>query len=158
MALNNYHRTAIGAMALSAVGLVHISMQEGFVAVATPPVKGDVPTYGFGTTEGVKLGDKITPEKALNRELSDISKFEGAIKECVKVPLYQREYDAYTSLTYNIGTYAFCHSTIVKNLNLGNYTKACEGILDWDKFKGRPLKGLTNRRQSEYHTCTGVQA
>ena len=69
MALNNYHRTGIAALALSAAGLVHISMQEGFVEVAAPPVKGDVPTYGFGTTEGVKLGDKITPEKALKREL-----------------------------------------------------------------------------------------
>jgi len=34
------------------------------------PVKGDVPTIGFGTTTGVKLGDTTTPPKALARALT----------------------------------------------------------------------------------------
>lgn len=133
-------------------------MQEGYREAAYIPVPGDVPTIGFGTTEGVKLGDKITPPKALQRSLADIGKYEGAIKACVKVPLYQREYDAYTSLSYNIGTGAFCGSTLVKKLNAGNYTGACEAILAWDKFKGKPLAGLTKRRQAEYRMCVGLQA
>ena len=156
--MNKYQRTAIGALALSAAGLVHIAMQEGYREVAYIPVPGDVPTIGFGTTEGVKLGDKITPPKALQRSLADIGKYEGAIKACVNVPLYQREYDAYTSLGYNIGTGAFCGSTLVKKLNAGNYTGACEAILAWDKFKGKPLAGLTKRRQAEYRMCVGSQA
>lgn len=156
--MNNYHRTGIGALALSAAGLVHIAMQEGYKDTAYIPVPGDVPTIGFGTTEGVKLGDKITPPKALERSLADIGKYEGAIKSCVKVMLYQREYDAYTSLTYNIGKGAFCGSTLVKKLNSGDYVGACEAILSWDKFKGYPLPGLTRRRQAEYRMCTGPQA
>ena len=156
--MNKYQRTAIGALALSAAGLVHIAMQEGYREAAYIPVPGDVPTIGFGTTEGVKLGDKITPPKALQHSLADIGKYEGAIKACVKVPLYQREYDAYTSLSYNIGTGAFCGSTLVKKLNTGNYTGACEAILAWDKFKGKPLTGLTKRRQAEYRMCVGAQA
>ena len=156
--MNKYQRTAIGALALSAAGLVHIAMQEGYREVAYIPVPGDVPTIGFGTTEGVKLGDKITPPKALQRSLVDIGKYEGAIKACVKVPMYQREYDAYTALSYNIGTGAFCGSTLVKKLNAGNYTGACEAILAWDKFKGKPLTGLTKRRQAEYRMCVGPQA
>lgn len=153
-----YQRTGIAALVLSAAGLVHIVMGEGFREAAYIPVPGDVPTIGFGTTEGVKLGDKITPLKALERSLADISKFEGAIKQCVKVPLYQREFDAYTSLSYNIGSGAFCKSTVVKRLNAGDYKGACEAILMWNQFKGAPLPGLTKRRQQEYQMCIGPQA
>ena len=153
-----YTRTGIAALALSAAGLVHIAIGEGYREAAYIPVPGDVPTIGFGTTGGVKLGDKITPPKALERSLEDISKFEGAIKQCVKVPLYQREFDAYTSLSYNIGSGAFCGSTLVKRLNAGDYAGACEAILMWDRFKGAPLAGLTKRRQQEYRMCVGPQA
>lgn len=153
-----YGRSAVAAFVLSAAGLVHIAIGEGFRDTAYIPVPGDVPTIGFGTTEGVKLGDKITPPKALERSLADISKFEGAIKQCVKVPLYQREFDAYTSLAYNIGSGAFCKSTLVKRLNVGDYVGACEAILMWNKFKGAPLPGLTKRRQQEYRMCVGPQA
>jgi lysozyme len=148
-------RTGIAALVLSAAGLVGIVSQEGYTDKAVIPVAGDVPTIGFGTTEGVKLGDKTTPPKALARALSDVSKFEGAIKQCVKVPLYQYEYDAYTSLAYNIGAGAFCGSQLVKLLNQGLYPEACKQILRWDKFQGQPLKGLTTRREKEYRTCIG---
>ena len=153
-----YQRSAIAALALSAAGLVHIAIGEGYREAAYIPVPGDVPTIGFGTTGDVKMGDKITPTKALERSLANISKFEGAIKQCVKVPLYQREFDAYTSLSYNIGSGAFCGSTLVKRLNAGDYVGACEAILMWDKFKGAPLAGLTKRRQQEYRMCVGPQA
>ena len=118
---------------------------------------GDVPTIGFGTTGGVKLGDKTTPVKALERALTDVNSFEDALKKCVTVPLHQYEYDAYISLSYNIGSSAFCNSTLVKLLNSGNYEEACKQILRWDKFQGKPLRGLTIRRQSEYKQCIGMQ-
>lgn len=151
----NRSRTTIGALVLSASALVGIALHEGYSDEAIIPVPGDVPTIGFGTTQGVKPGDRITPPKALKRALSDIQKYEGAIKQCVKVPLYQYEYDAYTSLAYNIGPTAFCKSSIVTALNAEQYDEACKKILMFDKFKGKPLKGLTIRRQAEYKQCIG---
>lgn len=148
-------RTAISALAISGAALVGILVHEGYREQAYIPVPGDVPTIGFGTTDGVKLGDKTTPTKAMARALQDIGKFEGALKACVRVPLSQNEYDAYVSLSYNIGTTAFCNSTLVKKLNAGDYAGACEQILNWDKFRGRPLPGLTKRRQDEYAKCIG---
>ena len=142
-------------MGLSAIALVGILAHEGYSDTAYIPVAGDVPTIGFGTTEGVKPGDKTTPVKALSRAMTDVQKFEGALKSCVKVPLHQYEYDAYISLSYNIGSRAFCSSTLVKLLNFGAYEEACKEILRWDKFKGKPLKGLTIRRQAEYKKCIG---
>jgi lysozyme len=148
-------RNRIGALVLSASALVGIALHEGYSDKAITPVPGDVPTIGFGTTEGVKLGDTITAPKAIARALQDVQKFEGALKKCVNVPLYQYEYDAYISLSYNIGATAFCGSTLVKRLNTGDYTEACLEILKWDKFKGKPLAGLTNRRRDEYRQCIG---
>lgn len=147
------NRRAAAGIAVSASVFVAIVMNEGFSDKAYVPVPGDVPTIGFGSTDGVKLGDTITAPKAVARALSDIQKYEGALKQCVKVPLSQGEYDAYVSLAYNIGPGAFCGSTLVKKLNSGDYAGACQQILIWDKFKGKPLRGLTLRRQREYQLC-----
>lgn len=150
-----YKRQHIAAISLSATALVAIVLHEGYKENAYIPLAGDVATIGFGTTSGVKLGDRTTPEKALQVAMRDVQSYEGAVKQCVKVPLSQNEYDAYISLAYNIGTGAFCRSTLVKKLNAGDYIGACEQILRWNQFKGKPLAGLTKRRKEEYLKCLG---
>lgn len=142
-------------LALSAVGLVGLVGYESYTSTAVIPIPGDVPTIGFGTTEGVRLGDKTTPPAALARALQDVQKFEGAIKQCVKVPLHQREYDAYTQLAYNIGSGAFCSSTLVRLLNAGDYAGACAQISRWNRAGGREVRGLTIRRAKERALCEG---
>ena len=149
------NRTPIFGLGISGVALIGLLVAEGYRDHAYIPVAGDVPTIGFGTTENVKMGDKVTVTQALNRAMIDVQEFEGAIKSCVKVPLHQYEYDAYTSLAYNIGSGAFCRSTLVRLLNQEKYDEACKQILRWDFFKGKPLRGLTVRREKEYQQCIG---
>lgn len=149
------NRTQVAGLVLSASALVGIVAHEGYSSSAYFPVPGDVPTIGFGTTGGVKIGDKTNPIQALDRALKDVSKFEGAIRLCVTAPLHQYEYDAYVSLSYNIGARAFCGSTLVRKLNALDYAGACREILKWDKFQGGALRGLTLRRQSEFKKCSG---
>ena len=146
-------RTAITGLSLSAVALVGLLLSEDYVGKAMIPVPGDKLTIGFGTTDGVKLGDTTTPTKAVARALTDVQKFEGAIKQCVTVPLSQNEYDSLTSLAYNIGSSAFCKSTLVRKLNAGDYAGACLEIKRLDRFQGQPLRGLTLRREREYQQC-----
>ena len=148
-------RIASVLLALSAAGLVGLVGYEGYTDRAVIPIPGDVPTIGFGTTEGVRMGDRITPPAALGRALRDVQKFEGAIKQCVAVPLHQFEYDAYTQLAYNIGAKAFCSSTLVRKLNAGDYAAACAEISRWDKADGRVVRGLTIRRAAERALCEG---
>jgi lysozyme len=143
------------ALSLSASALVGIATWEGFRSTAYIPIPGDVPTIGFGTTTGVKMGDTIDPVKALQRKIVDISKFEGSLKECVLVPLAQQEYDSYLSLAYNIGPTAFCNSTLVKKLNSQDYAGACKEILRWNRAGGKVVQGLSNRREAEYRQCIG---
>ena len=152
----NKARVAISALALSASALVGIAVHEGYSPVAYRPVPGDVPTIGFGTTDNVKMGDRTDPVQALTRKLADVQRFEGALRQCVRVPLHQHEYDAFLSLAYNIGPGAFCGSTLVRLLNQGQYREACDQILRWDRFQGQPLRGLTLRRQDEHRQCVGV--
>ena len=147
-------RTVVAVLTLSAAGFVGITQREAFRAVAYSDGVG-VTTIGFGTTEGVKPGDRTTVEAALVRALQDTSKYEGAIKRCVKVPLHQYEYDAYVSLAYNIGTNAFCGSTLVKKLNAGDYVGACAEISRWVKAGGKRIQGLANRRVQERAQCEG---
>jgi lysozyme len=151
------NRAPIVGLGISGIALVGLLVAEGYRDTAYIPVAGDVPTIGFGTTQNVRMGDKITVPQALNRALDDVQKFEGAMKRCVKVPLHQYEYDAYLSLTYNIGEGAFCRSTLVRLLNQQRYDEACKQILRWDNFKGKPLRGLTIRREKEYAMCMGVK-
>lgn len=155
-------RIVVAALALSAAGLVGIALEEGYTNHAVIPVPGDVPTIGFGTTSGVHLGDRITPPRALQRALKDASQFEGALKQCVKTPLHQYEYDAYVSLAYNIGSTAFCGSTLVRKLNAGDYTGACAEISRWTRFQGKDCRdpaskcgGLAIRRATERTLCEG---
>lgn len=153
-------RQGITALVLSASALIGIAVNESYKDTAYIPVAGDVPTIGFGSTKNldgtqVSLGQRTTPVAALKRLGSDVEKFETAIKTCVPVPMYQYEFDAYVSLSYNIGSNAFCKSTLAKKLLEYDYEGACKEILRWDRFQGKPLKGLTARRQEEYNTCIG---
>lgn len=176
--MNSDNRSFIAILVLSAAGFVGLAMDEGYTAKAVPdPVKGTaVPTLGFGTTTGVRMGDSTTPPKALARALVDVQTFEGALKRCVKVPLYQHEYDAYVNLAYNIGAGhsgvadGFCEakrggpSTLVRRLNALDYKGACEAILDW-RFVGgvdcsaagnKSCGGLWQRRLRLHRQCLGV--
>jgi lysozyme len=141
-------------LSASAVALVGLAVHEGYRENAYLDIVG-VPTIGYGTTEGVRLGDRTDPIKALERALSDMQKFEGAIKQCVRVPLYQHEYDAFLSLSYNIGSGAFCRSTLVRKLNMGDYKGACDEIGKWVYAKGKIVNGLVKRRAKEKAMCEG---
>lgn len=155
MGLKN--RIAVAALSLSAAGLVGIANFEGFSEKAYIPVAGDVPTIGFGSTEGVKMGDTITVPKAIERLHRDTEKAESAIGRCVKVPISQGEFDAFTSFAFNVGAEAFCSSTLVKKLNSGDYAGACQELKRWVYVDGRRVQGLVNRREAEYRLCMGLE-
>ena len=147
-------RLAVAGLSLSAVGLLTIAKWEGFSDKAYIPVAGDVPTIGFGSTEGVKMGDTITVPKALERLMRDVGVAESAIGRCVKVPLSNGEYAAFTSFAFNVGGEAFCSSTLVKKLNAGDYDGACDELERWVFVQKRKVDGLVNRRAEEYKLCT----
>jgi lysozyme len=60
---------------------------------------------------------------------------------------------ASVSLAYNIGTGGFCRSTAARRFNAGQWRGGCDAFLMWNKAGGRPVRGLTLRRQRERALC-----
>jgi len=155
-------RVAVAALSLSAAGLVSIALHEGYSDQAIIPMPGDRPTIGFADGSAVRLGDRTTPSKALERALTDIERFDTALKACGHVPLHQHEYDAYLEHAYNVGGKAFCNSTLVKLLNASEYEKACAQFDRWTYFQGKDCRhaenkcsGLVHRRARQRARCEG---
>ena len=150
-------RVAVGTLSLSSAGLIAITQFEGFSDKVYIPIKGDVPTAGYGHTgpdvDRLPVGTYITKEQALQWLAEDTQEAQDAIQACVKVPLSQQEFDAYVSFTFNVGGSAFCNSTLVKKLNAEDYYGACRELHRWVYAQGRVVKGLEARRKMENLMC-----
>ena len=46
-----------------------------------------------------------------------------------------------------------CRSTAARRFNAGDWRGGCEAFLMWNKAGGRPVRGLTLRRQRERALC-----
>jgi GH24 family phage-related lysozyme (muramidase) len=167
-------RQKIATLVLSASALVGLVMQEGWSPIATIPTKNDRATVGFGSTfkedgSAVKLGETITPQKALARTLNHVGKDELKIKQCVTAPLNQTEYDILTDFAYQYGTSALCRSSIVRHANAGNYAASCEAYKQFrfaanydcsTLINGQPNKrcwGVWTRSKERRDKCVGAQ-
>ena len=125
-------RVAFAALTLSAAGFAGLVLEESYTDRAVVPTKGDRPTVGFGSTfrdDGtpVQMGDTITPARAVARSVAHVAKDESGLKRCVTGALSQAEYDILLKFAYQYGVRATCASSIVRNINAGNYAQACDG-------------------------------
>lgn len=129
-----------------------IKMYEGFKAFAYLCPAG-VWTVGFGTTringQPVNEHHKVTVTEANVLLESDLKQFEDSINALVKVDLTQNQFDALVSFVYNLGAENFKKSTLLKKINVGEFSEAAEEFLKWNKAKGKILPGLTRRREAE---------
>jgi hypothetical protein len=83
------NRTLIASLTITASALVGLAVHEGYCGEACIPVKGDRPTLGFGDAQGVKLGQKTDPVRALIRLNFQAEAFQHAMRQCVgDVPMY----------------------------------------------------------------------
>ena len=141
-------------MKISNKGLELIKEFEGFSANAyLCPAK--IPTIGYGNTfwedgRKVRIGEQISKSKALELlEFVANKDFADKIFPLIKVQINQNQFDAMVSLAYNIGVGAFSNSTLLKRVNVKDFLGAANEFLKWDKSNGKPLLGLTRRRQRE---------
>lgn len=138
-------RMSIAALGLSAVGFVALVAHESYAPEAMIPTKNDRPTVGFGSTfrdDGtpVQMGDTITVPKALARTIAHVNKDETGLKRCVTAPVNQVEYDLLVNHAYQFGVSKTCSSTVVKEINAGNYEAACHAYLMWHRAGGRDCR------------------
>ena len=136
-------------MNISKNGIEFIKKEEGLVldAYLCP---ANVWTIGYGHTNSVKKGDKITEEQAEDFLVNDLLYSERIVNKMVKVKLNQNQYDALVSFVFNVGSGNFINSTLLKKLNAGaNNDEICVELRRWVFSKGRKLPVLVARRQRE---------
>lgn len=141
-----------GTLAAATIALV--SGFEGLRTYAYQDPIG-IPTICFGETRGVKMGDHKTPAECKDMLASRLIEFETRIRKCLASPdtIPDNAYTAFLSVSYNIGTAAFCRSSMAQRANHGDIKGACDALLMWDRAGGFRLPGLTKRRQAERALC-----
>lgn len=108
--------------------------------------------YGHTSTAGkpfVHKGMTITEKQAEDLLRQDLRQFENTVEKNVKVSLTNAQFAALVSFCYNVGTAAFCQSTLLKKLNNGEYEAVPAELQKWTKAGGKRLHGLVHRRAAE---------
>jgi GH24 family phage-related lysozyme (muramidase) len=107
-------------------------------------------TVGYGTTgPGIQEGTTISQRTAEGMLLDRVQTLVYLISDYVKPILTQNQFDALVSLVYNIGITAFKGSTLLRCINLRQWSQAAGEILRWDHVGALESEGLKARRKAE---------
>jgi lysozyme len=60
---------------------------------------------------------------------------------------------AAVSFAYNVGSAAYCRSSVARAFRAERWAEGCDALLAWKFAGGRALPGLTNRRRDERRLC-----
>jgi lysozyme len=139
-------------------GLAITEQFEGCRLVAYQDQVG-VWTIGYGHTgSGVASGLTITQDQAIDLLTSDVAASAAYVNAAVTVELQQNEFDALVDFVFNLGRGAFAGSTLLKNLNAGQFDAAATQFDLWDHAGGQVVAGLLRRRQAEQAMFQGQPA
>lgn len=145
-------------MRLSQQGIDLIKVFEGFRAEPYQDQAG-VWTIGYGTTgkHVHKKSPPISERDAARLMLDHLDLVQADVRQLVKVPLNQNQFDALVSFAYNVGTdidddhkaEGLGDSTLLRYLNKGYIAQASEEFKKWVYAGGKKRKGLYIRRKKE---------
>lgn len=115
---------------------------------------GQPVTWCHGETIGnVKVGQRFTREECGRMLAARLPEYWAEIDRCIHVPTSDNEKIAYTSTSYNIGSAAFCRSSMARKLNAGDHEGACNALMLYTRARGVEVRGLVNRRTAERKIC-----
>ena len=127
------------------------ALTEKFEGCSLTPYQdqGGVWTNGYGNTHNVTPGVAITQDQAVSDLIRNVQSAVDTVNNLVKVELTQGEFDALVDFVFNLGSGNFQSSTLLRNLNAGNYAGASAQFPAWDRCAGQVNQGLLNRRLAE---------
>ena len=112
--------------------------------------QGGVWTIGYGHTgPHVYGGLTITQDQADQLLASDMAAAVTAVNNAVTAEITQAQFDALVDFVFNLGASSLLTSTLLRHVNLGDFTDAAPQFLLWDHCKGVVIPGLLRRRQAE---------
>jgi lysozyme len=142
---------AVVATAAVGVALPVIKQWEGRELVPYRDIVG-VLTWCDGETRG-KAKPVYTHAECDRITEAAAAEFELAIRPCLPDDLPVKTRAAFISAAYNIGSGAFCRSSMSRRALAGDLRGACNALMMWTKAGGREVRGLVNRRTAERKLC-----
>lgn len=138
-------------------GMAKLMPDGRYKAYPDPGTGGKPWTIGLGSTGPDINPDTVwTREQCLERFHRDLAHFGVRVAELVgDSPTTQAQFDALTSLAYNIGTTALAKSTLLKLHKAGDYAGAAAQFEKWINAGGKPMQGLRVRRWDERRVYEG---
>jgi lysozyme len=142
---------------LADAGMQLIERDEGDKLTAYQDVRG-IWTIGYGHTgPDVTPGLVITETAARALLETDLHKFEDGVRPAVgSAATSQNEFSAMVSLSYNIGLGGFRGSSVLRFHLAGQFDRAADAFLLWDKAGGQVYPGLVRRRHQERELYLGL--
>lgn len=154
---------------LSAEALAHLRQWEGCVLYAYDDKDGSRPrafirpgmavhgtlTIGYGHTETVQPGMRITQAEADSLFQADCAPRIAALDAMLEVPVTDAQFGALLSWLFNVGEGAARSSSLIRRLNAGEYDAVPAELAKWNKQRNRTtgqlevVTGLVNRRAAE---------
>lgn len=133
---------------------------EGLRLSAYKDIAG-IPTICYGHIEGVRMGDRATPEQCSELLLKELEVAHSYVEKCITHPLSQNNRIALTSATYNLGPAVVCgrNSSVRRYFNSGNTADGCRSLALYNKARDpvtgqlKFSRGLDNRRKEEVALC-----
>jgi GH24 family phage-related lysozyme (muramidase) len=138
---------------VSAEGRALIQQFEGLSLTAYVCPAGKW-TIGYGHTDGVQPGDKITKAHADALLKADLVAFGSGVADALGAcEASQHEFDAMVSLAFNVGLTGFRGSTVLRLHRQDDQQSAARAFGMWNKAKVngklQEVPGLTRRRAAE---------
>lgn len=129
---------------LLTIGVGHLLLKHEIVADAIK-IGGKPVRLRYGLSD-MQIGELLA---------QDLVRFEDAINKNVSVTLSQNQFDALVSFSFNVGVTAFLRSSLLKEINSGNMEAVPNQMRRWNTVGGKPVQGLTNRREKEIRLWLG---
>lgn len=139
---------AVASLFISPQGTTNIKQHEALRQTAYLDAV-HIPTICYGSTGNVVLGHTATLDECNFRLQVDLGVASDGVKKYLKHPVTQAQFDALTSLTFNVGVRNISTSSLVRKANAGDCYGAGAEFDRWVYAKGKKLKGLVIRRADE---------
>ena len=143
---------------ISPEGIALIKAFEGFSPTLYRCPAGYL-TIGYGhrvkNEEIPRFSGAISEQQGQTLLGQDVAVIEGQIRPLLPEDLSQGQWDALVSFAFNLGAGRLKHSTLRRNVLMGNHDGVAKEFLRWVYVNGQPSAGLRRRRLVEVQRYQG---
>ena len=136
-------------MTVSPAGRDFIKGFERLSLTKYPDAGGYSIGWGHHIATGENISSPISYQQASLLFQQDVATVESTLNSTITVPVTQDQFDALADFVFNIGSGAWQRSTLLNELNSGNYAGAAQQFARWNQAQGKVNQSLVNRRAAE---------